>query len=113
LHVKIPGVPSAKSVSNKRLTSIWKNISDKPLPEMHAFTLDDKDFFFLLDMIQKTPSVQDTRIKEYGIDFDNKYVEAYSFKVKNYFVILVKQTAPLVASLEHELKHILTADHSS
>jgi hypothetical protein len=113
MHVKLPGVPSAKSVSNKRLTSIWKNISDKPLPEMHAFTLDDKDFFFLLDMIQKTPSVQDTRIKEYGIDFDNKYVEACSFKIKDHFVILVKQSAPLAASLEHELKHILTADHSA
>jgi hypothetical protein len=106
--MKIPGVPSAKSVSNKRLTNIWKKISDNPLPEMHAFTLNDRDFFFLLDKIQKTPGVKDTRVKEYGVDFDNRFIEAFSFKAKGHFLILIKQSASLGASLEHELRHIIS-----
>ncbi len=106
--MKIPEVPSAKNVSRKHLLSIWKKISDKPLPDVYAFTLDDNDFFFLLERVQKNPGVKDTRAKEYGVDFDNRLIEAFSFKAKGHFLILIKQSASLSASLEHELRHIIS-----
>lgn len=85
-----------------------KKITDKPFPEVYAFTVDDKNFFFLLDKVQKNPSVKDTRVKEYGIDFDNKFIEALSFKAKGHFLIIIKKSVPLSASLEHELRHIIS-----
>ena len=107
--MKIPELSargSAKAVSTKLLRSVWNKISDKPFPDVYAFIFDDNDFFLLLNRLQESPSVTDTRVKEYGVNFDNKYIEACSFKVKSYFVILVKQSAPLSSPLEYELKHI-------
>jgi len=103
--MKIPDLPSAKAVPPKTVLSVWKKISDKPFPDVYAFTVDNKDFFFLLERVQKNPGVKDTRMKEYGLDFDNKFIEAFSFKVRGHFLILIKQSAPLDASLEHELRH--------
>jgi len=87
-------------------------ISDKALPEAHAFTLNNKDFDYMLNVVQKNPGVKDSRVREYGIDFDNSFIEAFSFKANDYFVILIKKSAPLRDSLEHELKHILDDDYS-
>ena len=105
-NLRIPELPSIKSISEKELANIWKTISDKPLPEAHAFTLDEKDFDYMLNVVQKNPGVKDSRVREYGVDFDNSLIEAFSFKANDYFVILIKQSAPLKDSLEHELKHI-------
>ena len=110
--MKIPELPSIKSIPEKTLATIWKTISDKPLPEAHAFTLNNKDFDYMLNIVQKNPGVKDSRVREYGIDFDNSLIEAFSFKAENYFVILVKQSAPLQECLEHELRHILNDDYS-
>ena len=111
--MNIPEFPSIKSVSEKVLANIWVTISDKPLPETQAFTLDDKDFAYLLNLVQKNPGVVDTRIREYGVDFDNSFIEAFSFKVEDCFVVFVKQSAPLRSCLVHELKHILNDDYST
>ena len=102
-----------KEVSNTQLTNVWKKISDKPLPDVGAFTLSDKDFFFLLNQVQKNQWVKDTRVKEYGLEFDNKYIEAFSFKARKRFFILIRQSVPLAASIEHELRHILAEDLST
>jgi len=104
--LNIPELPSAKPVSIRTVRSVWKKISEKPLPDVYAFTVNDNDFFFLLERVQKNPSVKDTRIKEYGLDFDNKFIEAFSFKAKGHFLILIKQSAPFASSLEHELRHL-------
>jgi hypothetical protein len=112
--LNIPGLPSARAVSTRTLKSVWKKLSDKPLPEAYAFTLNSRDFLFILEQIQKTPGVKDTRIKEYGVDFDNSFIEACSFEFEDHWLILVKQSASLRDSLEHELKHILTqTEHSN
>jgi hypothetical protein len=37
-----------------------------------------KVFFFLLDRVQEDPGEEDTRVKEYGVDFDNRFIEAFS-----------------------------------
>jgi hypothetical protein len=103
--MKIPELPSAEAVSSRIVRRVWKKISDKSFPEVYAFIVDDNDFFFLLERVQENPSVGDTRVKEYGVDFDNKYIEAFSFKVKGYFLIVIRKSVPLEASLEHELKH--------
>ena len=96
---------SAKSVSKKLLRSVWERISDKPFPDVYAFTLEDSEFLSTLALLQKQNWVIDTRVKEYGVKFD-KFIEAYTFKLKGYFVIFVKQTVPLVDVLEHELRHV-------
>ena len=111
--VSVPEFPSIKSVPEKMLTSIWKTISNKPLPEVYAYTLDSKDFDNLLDIVQKNPGVVDSRVREYGVDFDDSFIEAFSFKVEDCFVVFVKQSAPLRSCLVHELKHILNDDYST
>ncbi len=88
-------------------------MSDKPFPEVSAFTLDDRDFLFLLDLLHKNPGVEDSRVREYGVDFDDVFIEAYSFQFEGYFVVYVKQSASLTVCLEHELKHILNDDYST
>jgi hypothetical protein len=108
--LKIPELPSAKAVSTKRLRSVWKRISDKPFPDVYAFTFDENDFFHMLNLLQKNPGVTDTRLKEYGISFGNKHIEACTFQFKEQMIILVKQTAPLIDCLEHELRHIHSGD---
>ena len=94
--MKIPELPSAKAVSTKRLRSVWKRISDKPFPEVYAFTFDENDFRYMLNLLQKNPRVTHTRVKEYGVGFGNKYIEACTFQFKGQMIILVKQTAPLI-----------------
>ncbi len=64
------------------------------------------DFFFLLKRVQENLGVEDTRIKEYGVDFDNRFIEAFSSMVKGYFLIVIRKSVPFEASLEHELRHL-------
>ena len=105
--VKInPETQSAKSISQKLLRSVWERISDKSFPDVYAFTLEDNEFLSILDLLQKQNRVIDTRVKEYGVKIDNKFIEACTFKFKGHFVIFVKQTVPLVDALGHELRHV-------
>ena len=85
--MNIPEFPSIKSFPKKMLANIWVTISDKPLPETQAFTPDNKDFAYLLNLVQKNPGVVDYRVREYGVDFDNLFIEAFSFKVEDCFVV--------------------------
>jgi hypothetical protein len=68
--------------------------------------LEDSEFLSTLELLQKKNKVIDTRVKEYGVKVDNKFIEACTFRFKGHFVIFVKQTIPLVEALEHELKHV-------
>jgi hypothetical protein len=77
----------------------------KAFPEVYAFGVYDDDYFFLLERVQENLGVKDTRVKEYGVNFDNKFIEAFFFKVRAYFVIVIRKSVPLEVSLEHELKH--------
>ena len=105
--VKInPETQSAKSISQKCLRRVWERISDKSFPDVYAFTLEDNEFLSILDLLQKQNRVIDTRVKEYGVKIDNKFIEACTFKFKGHFVIFIKQTVPLVDALEHELRHV-------
>jgi hypothetical protein len=106
----IPEIQSAKSIPTKLLSSVWKRISDKPFPDVYAFTLKDNEFLSMLDLFQKQTGVIDTRVNEYGVDFPDKFIEACSFEFKGHMVILVKQTVPLVDALEHELRHVDSGD---
>ena len=101
-----PKTPSAKSVSNKILRSVWGKISDKAFPDVYAFTLEENEFLSTLELLQKQDKVIDTRVKEYGERVDNKFIEACTFRFEGHFVVFVKQTVPLVDALEHELRHI-------
>ncbi len=104
--MKIPDLPSAKAVSTKRLRSVWKRISDKPLPDVYAFTLEEKEFLSNLELLQKNKGIIDTRVSEYGLKVPNQFIEACTFEFKGHLIIFVKQTVPLVDALEHELRHV-------
>ena len=101
-----PETRSVKSVPKRILRSVWGKISDKPFPDVYAFTLEENEFLSTLELLQKQNKVIDTRIKEYGIKVDNKFIEACTFKFKGHFVVFVKQTVPLFDALEHELRHV-------
>ena len=105
--MSIPELPSAKCISTKYLRNAWKKLSNKPLPDLIAITVNDYDFTYFLDIMQRNPGVKDTQLNEYGVKFDNKYIEACSFKVNNQFFMVVKQSAPLAECVEHELHHII------
>ena len=83
---------------------------DKPFPDIRAFALEDKEFLSTLTFLQKQSGVVDTRVKEYGVDFPNKFIEACTFKFKGRWVVLVKQSVSLNDALEHELRHIHSGD---
>jgi len=104
----IPEIHSAKSVSTKTLRSVWKKISDKPFPDVYAFTLDDDEFLSDLKLLQNKTGVIDTRVKEYGVDFSNELIEACTFEFNGHMIIFVRDTVPLVDALEHELRHVET-----
>jgi len=97
---------SAKSVPKKLLRSVWTRVSDKPLPDVYAFTLEEKEFLSNLELVQKNKRIIDTRVSEYGVRVPNQFIEALTFEFKGHLIIFVKQTVPLVDALEHELRHV-------
>jgi hypothetical protein len=105
--VKIkPETQSAKSVPKKLLRNVWEKISNKPFPDVYAYTLEDSEFLSTLALLQKQNSVIDTRVKEYGVKIDNEFIEACTFKFKGHFIVFIKQSVPLVDALNHELIHV-------
>ena len=98
---------SAKAIPDKTVLKVWKKISDKPLPDIYAYTLKDEFFFSFLKQVQNNKGVIDTRIKEYGAKVDNLFIEAFTFEFKRHKIIFVKKAADLASSLEHELKHVV------
>ena len=83
--MKLPKLTSARIVSTKLLKTVWKKISDKAFPDIYAYTFDENDFDRMLKLLQKNPGVIDTRIKEYGVDFDDKLIEACTFVFEEAF----------------------------
>ena len=99
-------IHSAKSVPNKLLRTIWKRISNSPLPDVYAYTLGEKEFLSNLELLQQNKRIIDTRVSEYGLSVPNGLIEALTFEFKGHLIIFVKQKVPLVGALEHELKHV-------
>ena len=106
-----PEIKSVKTISNKILRSVWKGISDKPLPDVLAYTLTDKAFISNLKLLQKNRGVIDTRVKEYGMDFNNEFIEAFTFEFEGHLIVFVRESVPLVDALEHELRHVAKWKH--
>jgi len=106
-----PEIKSAKVISNKVLCSAWKKVSDKPLPEIYAYSLTDKAFISTVKLLQKNKAVTDTRVQEYGVDFENKLIEACTFEFEGHMIILIKESVPLDDALEHELEHVAKWKH--
>lgn len=106
-----PEIKSVKNVSNKILRSVWKRISDKPLPDVLAYTLNDKTFISNLKLLQKNGGVIDTKVKEYGVDFNNEFIEACTFEFEGHLIVFVRESVPLADALEHELRHVAKWKH--
>jgi hypothetical protein len=97
---------SAKVIPDRTVFRVWRKISDKPLPDVYAYSLEDEFFFSFLKLVQSNKGVVDTRIKEYGVEVDNLFIEAFTFEFKGHKVIFVKKSSDLASSLEHELRHV-------
>ena len=106
-----PELKGAKVISDRVLKSVWKKVSGKPLPDVLAYSLRDKEFLSTVKLLQSNKGVIDTRVKEYGVDFDNRLIEACTFEFEGHLIILVKQSVPLADTLEHELKHVAKLKH--
>ena len=106
-----PKIKSVKTISNKILGSVWKRISDKPLPDVLAYTLTDKAFISNIKLLQKNGAVIDTRFKEYGRDFNNEFIEACTFEFEGHLIVFVRESVPLIDALEHELMHVANWKH--
>ena len=91
-----PETQSAKSVSKKILRSVWGKISDKPFPDVYAFTLEENEFLSTLDLLQKQNKVIDTRVKEYGVKIDNKFIEAARSSLRDTLLFLLNKQFPLL-----------------
>jgi hypothetical protein len=98
---------AAKAIPDKTVLKIWRKISDKPLPDIYAYTLEDEFFFSILKQVQSNKGVIDTRIKEYGVKVNNLFIEAFTFEFKRHKIIFVKKSSDLEISLEHELRHVI------
>lgn len=97
---------SASSISRRTLRAVWKKSFDTPLPNVLAFTFPDKEFYLVLEILQKNKGIIDTKVKEYGFDFGNEFVEACTFEFDGRLIIFVKASAVLDETLEHELRHV-------
>ncbi len=106
-----PKIKSVKTISNKILGNVWKRISDKPLPDVLAYTLTDKAFISNIKLLQKNGGEIDTRFKEYGTDFNVEFIEACTFEFEGHLIVFVRESVPLVNALEHELKHVAKWKH--
>jgi hypothetical protein len=100
-------VKSAKTITDRTILKVWRKISDKSMPDVYAYTLEDDFFFSFLKQVQSNKGVIDTRIKEYGVKVDDLFIEAFTFEFKGHKVIFVKKSADLASSLAHELRHVV------
>lgn len=106
-----PEVKSAKAISTQTLRAIWKKVSAKPMPKIYAYLLNDKEFLKTVRLIRKNENITDTRVTEYGVDFNNTLIEASTFEFKGNMIVFVKESASLEAALKHELEHISVWKH--
>ena len=106
-----PEMKSAKVIPDKILKTVWKKVSDKPLLDVHAYSLTNKAFVSAVELLQKNKGVTDARLEEYGLDFDNKLIEACTFEFEGHLIVLVKESVPLDDALEHELRHVAEGKH--
>ena len=107
----IPKIDNVKVVSKRKLISVWKKVTDEPLPDVTAYILKDEEFLKAINLIKKNKGVRDTRVKEYGIDFGDKIIEACTFEFEGHLIVFIKESAALQESLEHELKHVSNWKH--
>jgi len=101
-----PEISGAKAISDRVIKAAWKKVSTKPLPDIYAYSLTDEAFDSAMKSLQKKKGAIDTRMEEYGVDFDNELIEALTFEFEENIIIFVKQSVPLADALNHELKHV-------
>ncbi len=95
----------AKPIPNTTLKTVWKQISDNPLPNVFAFRFPDCIFSGVLEKILSNKGVVDRWISEYR-ESGNGDIEACTFELKGRLVILIKESAMLADCLEHELQYV-------
>lgn len=112
----VEGVPvKGHEISKQRLFSIWKDISDEPLPKVRAFQLQSRDFNNML-RTQKCVDNEIREVWEWGRLLSVKGTDACVFNAEQTggvdYVILIRVNPyhTLDEILEHELSHIAEGD---
>jgi len=114
--VTIEGVSAkGREISRRQLVSIWKNISEEPLPKIKAFQVQAKDFRTLLKT-QKCFDNEIREVEEWGRLLSAKGTDACVFNAERSddvdYIILIRSNPyhTLAEILEHELSHIAMGD---
>jgi len=110
--VMIEGVSAkGREIHRWQLLSVWKNISDEPLPKVRAFQVCAKDFNNIIRK-QKCLDNDIREIKEWGRILSVKGTDACVFNAETHdnidYIILIRSNSyhSLEKILTHELIHI-------
>ena len=105
----------ARTIPRKQLISIWKTLSNEPLPKVKAFQLEEEDF----DCMMRTRNCKEDERREkeeWGRVLSAGGTDACVFNSQEFagvaYVILVRKRPyhGLAEVLEHELFHIARGD---
>lgn len=109
----------ARKIPKKRLLSIWKALTKKPLPRLMAFQLEDSEFDFALELIKDSDWAKEDEkreIEEWGSTLTSRGTDACIFDTEENsdidYIIIVRQKPyhNLTEILKHELSHIAKGD---
>jgi hypothetical protein len=106
---------NAKIIPSKRVLSVWKSITRKPLPRVRAFQLEDSDFDRVV-RLRKCREDERREREEWGRVLRTEGTDACVFNADETsdvdYVIIVRKNPyhRLEEVLEHELTHIAKGD---
>ena len=100
-----------KKISKKKVLNVWKTVTDKPFPfgKIKLYLLKNEEFYRVLNILKKSPNLEDQRIWEYGEKGMDQEIEAVVFGGgENDYWVFVKKDGKLTLeeNLNHELRHI-------
>ena len=105
----------AKMIPRKKIISIWKMLTKKPIPKISAFQLEDKDFDHAIKLT-KCRDDERREIEEWGRVLSAKGTDACVYNAHESadadYMILIRKNPyhSLGEVLEHELSHIARGD---
>jgi hypothetical protein len=105
----------ARMIPITQLVSVWETLTNRPLPSVKAFQLDDHDFDHVMRLRQNEED-EKREEKEWGKRIPVEETDACVFNADESFdtdyIILVKENPyhTLKEVLRHELSHISKGD---
>jgi hypothetical protein len=114
--ITIEGIKlKAKTIPKKQLVSAWKTLTDKPLPKVQAFQLEDSDFDRVM-RLRRCAEDMEREVEEWGRVLSTRGTDACVFNADvaadTDYIILVRENPfhSIRRILKHELAHIERGD---